>query len=141
MTGRTAARATEAQQQYVRAVEKATKEVPAYLSEIGELDKKGRMLQDTVREHLLWLCVFETTPSHQDGPRSQMDKQIQLMFEKLKSNTLDAAEHARIQAEVQQNCATYVGDQQTKVDRSRKLYESVSNQVRLNFFSSTFCGC
>lgn len=51
-----AASNSEAQslQQYVRAVEGATKEVPAYLLEIADLDKQGKIIQDSVRAQ----CAF-----------------------------------------------------------------------------------
>jgi hypothetical protein len=58
-----------------------------------------------------------------------MDHKIHSILEKAGMGVLDPAELARVKAEVQQQCSTFVQYQQTKVDRSRKLYESVTNQV------------
>lgn len=58
-----------------------------------------------------------------------MDQKIHDILDKAKTSTLEPRELLRVKGEVQAECRTFVDFQQTKVDRARRLYESVTNQV------------
>ena len=58
-----------------------------------------------------------------------MDAKIHHIFEKINTQSLEPQDLARVKADVQRECRTFVQYQQTKVERARTLYESVSQQA------------
>jgi uncharacterized membrane-anchored protein len=72
--GMAASESVSEAQRYVHAVEKATKEVPAYLLEIADLDKQGKIVQDSVCSSFMRIVVARpgrctTRYSIADGPQ------------------------------------------------------------------------